>query len=110
MRLKKELKLKEVRDRKYNLLFYGAEPKADKLEYETIRNVLTTDFNLTPEDTYDVFIVNTHWLPRHTSRPGITKGPAPIIVKFGAMADRDYILEQHCLGKMAYCCIHRLAS
>ncbi len=91
--IKKELKLKEIRDRKYNLLFYGAEPKADKSVYETVRDFLTTDFNFTPEDANDVFIVNAHRLPRRTPSPGVTEGPAPIIVKFGAMADRDFVLE-----------------
>ena len=89
--MERRLLLAEIRDRKYNLLFYGAAPeKPGEHVVGTVRDFLVSDFNMTPAEADGIFICNCHRLPR---RQGGNSGPDPIIVKFSAMLDRDYVLE-----------------
>ena len=79
-----------IRDRRYNLLFYGA-TDIERPVVEVVREFLVSDFKMSREEADSVFIVNAHRLPRRQMR-GPT-GLDPIIVKFGSMGDRDFILE-----------------
>ncbi len=87
-----DIKMKEIRDRKYNLLFYGAESQPDENVYHVIRDSFMTDFHMTREESDSIFIQNAHRLPRRNAAQ--SQGPEPIIVKFASMSDRDYILEK----------------
>ena len=83
------MKLNEIRDRRYNLLIYGA-TYIERPIASVVRDLLVSDFEMTREEADSIFIVNAHRLPRRQMRG---TGPDPIIVKVGCMGDRDSILE-----------------
>ena len=90
--LETKLKMNEIHDRKYNLLFYGAKEEPNKTVYETVRHFFVTDFKLPPEDADGINIANAHRLPRRRQE-GRVAGPDPIIVQFSFMGDVEYIME-----------------
>ena len=53
--LEHKLKLSEIRDRRYNLLFYGA-AESDKPVNEVVRDFLVPDFNMSTEETNMIVI------------------------------------------------------
>jgi hypothetical protein len=98
-KLHQEMLLREIHDRKQNLLFYGVPQKTPQENtYDIIRESFVTDFGMNEEQARETYIVNAHRLPRRNhatdgSLLGNKRGPDPIIVRFGCMADRDYILD-----------------
>jgi hypothetical protein len=96
LNLRNEMTLREIHDRKQNLLFYGAKKEREEDVYQVVRDFLVSDFNFTEPEANNVFIVNAHRLPssrRPDQQDGEQKRPDPIIVRFGCMYDRDCILE-----------------
>jgi hypothetical protein len=88
--------LAEIHDRNQNLLFYGVKQVKGEDVYHVVRDFLITDFDFTQEEASMVFIVNAHRLPTRNLRgedEDKEKRPDPIIVRFGCMRDRDYVLE-----------------
>jgi len=97
----KQNMLRELHDRKYNLLFYGVPQGEDETHADLdpkMREVFQSDFGIADDEINGLYIVNIHRLPRRNT-PGVLdgqqreKGPDPIIVRFGCMADLNTILE-----------------
>ncbi len=94
--LAKEAKLKELHDRKPNLLFYGVPQPADETAGDLVdkmRLIFRTDFGLTEETVDNIYFGAIHRLPRK-NKPEGTAAPDPVIIRFCSMIDRDGILTQ----------------
>ena len=100
-KLEKDLKDKmlqlEIHDRRMNLLIYGVQNRRDENVVEEVRTVFK-ELGFTDVQAQSIFISNAHRLPRRaisvdgTGQDG-RRGPDPIIVRFGAMIDRDRVLH-----------------
>ncbi len=87
--INKQLLEREIHDRKYNLLFYGVPQEDGENVHDKIRDVFETDFNMPRKQAQEIFFSNVHRLPRRNR----TDGPDPLIVRFGAMGARNYVLD-----------------
>lgn len=85
----------EIHDRKANLLFYGVEQKKDENILQIVKEKIE-EVGFPKRDTENMPISNAHRLPRRVT-PGDNRpnSPNPIIVRFGAMLDRDRVLQQY---------------
>ena len=93
--LKQMIMTLELHDRKMNLLIYGVEKKKDERVLEVVRSVIH-ELGFSKEEAQSMFIANAHRLPRRVT-PGKDerRGHDPIIVRFGAMLDRDAVLNAY---------------
>ena len=92
-----KLLLLEIHDRKQTLLIYGCREKENEKIYSTVQNIVCHFLEIPREEAMKMPIVNAHRLPS-SRRQGMyseereKRGPDPIIIRFGAMADRDRLL------------------
>ena len=88
----------EIHDRKMNLLIYGVQSKREENVINEVRNIIK-DLGFSDAQTQNIFISNAHRLPRRAvpvaTEQGGGRGPDPIIVRFGAMIDRDSVLQAY---------------
>uniref|UniRef100_A0A8W8MKW0 Uncharacterized protein n=1 Tax=Magallana gigas TaxID=29159 RepID=A0A8W8MKW0_MAGGI len=81
----------EIKNWKYNLLFYGL-PKVDKEDTtEVVLNCLESTLGVS--GAKDIIIQNSHRIPKNPSNTYKPSAPEAIIVKFAKMADRNLILH-----------------
>ena len=96
--LEEKLTLFEIHERKLNLLLYGV-PKAntDENVYKECFTVFSSLLNIPIEEaTRMIPLINAHRLPRRNPAGRSSESrqqPDPIIVRFGRMQDRDWILR-----------------
>jgi len=94
-----ELLRRDLHDKRQNLIFHGIDQVTDETGAEIkyrLRRVLVSDFGLTEKQSNDCYLVDLHRIhrKREDARPMRDKRPEPVVVRFGAVADRDAILEQ----------------
>ena len=85
--LNKKLLLAEKQDRKYNLLFYGLQPREHENVYERVRELLVKDMSLDETKVQQMYFAHGHRLPSK----GI--GPDPVIIRFTSWEDRELVLS-----------------
>lgn len=94
--LKQMIMALELHDRKMNLLIYGMEKKKEEKVVEVVRKAIE-ELGFSKEESEGMLIANAHRLPRRVT-PGNEhsgRGHDPIIVRFGAMFDRDLVLNAY---------------
>jgi len=104
-KIEKELLKKDLNDRKMNLIFHGLDQQPSNetpsMLVDTLRRALEQDF-LCPKDMIrSTYFVNIHRLTRKREDQGPdlrehprNQKPDPVLVRFGSLMDKDYILAQ----------------
>lgn len=89
--LEQKITLKEIHDRKPNLLIYGIPERPNEEIMETMWSIFQDDFGLDVEDAQSISVTSVHRLPSRNRRPvnGIYPPPA-VIIRFVHMGDRQY--------------------
>ena len=92
--LENQNEYQEWRSRRYNLLFYGIEEKADENTTKTLRDFLQNTCKLDTDRISSMGIGNCHRLPKNPDADPNYKPGAPqaIIAKFLLMSERNWIL------------------
>jgi len=106
-KMEKEMMKRDLQDRKLNLIFHGIDEMNPSIEtpgtlVASLRRTLEQDFMFSKDMVRSVYFIDARRLPpREKEDPGTLrhpklrqKGPYPVLVRFGSMLDRDFVLAQ----------------